>query len=102
VTRDGLPEKAQQVREMLLSKGFWVVYDEAGSIGRRYARADEIGVPLAVAVDYDTRDKDVLTLRDRDTWEQVSLSLAELPGGLEDYFKGKKEFRDLGVLVVRG
>lgn len=101
VTKDGLPEKARQVREMLLSKGFWVVYDEAGSIGRRYARADEIGVPLAVAVDYETMDKGVLTIRDRDTWEQVSLSLAELPEGLENYFKGKKEFRDLGVLMVR-
>jgi len=102
VTKDGLPEKAQQIRDMLLSKGFWVVYDEAGSIGRRYARADEIGVPLAVAVDYDTREKGVLTIRDRDTWEQVSLSLAELPSNLESYFKGRKEFRDLGVLVVRG
>jgi len=102
VTKDGLPEKALQVRDMLLSEGFWVVYDEAGSIGRRYARADEIGVPLALAVDYDTRDKGILTIRDRDTWEQVSLSLAELPGNLDAYFKGKKEFRDLGVLVVRG
>ncbi|MFH2112068.1 MAG: His/Gly/Thr/Pro-type tRNA ligase C-terminal domain-containing protein, partial [Candidatus Bathyarchaeota archaeon] len=99
VTKDGLPEKAQQVREILLSKGFWVVYDEAGSIGRRYARADEIGVPLAVAVDYDTRDKGVLTIRDRDTWQQVSVSLAELPGALTAYYRGEKEFPDLGLPV---
>ncbi|HUV55114.1 MAG TPA: His/Gly/Thr/Pro-type tRNA ligase C-terminal domain-containing protein, partial [Candidatus Krumholzibacteriaceae bacterium] len=102
VTKDGLPEKAQQVRDLLTERGFWVVYDEAGSIGRRYARIDEIGVPLAVAVDYDTLKNDVLTIRDRDTWEQVSLSLAELPGALEAYFKGEKDFLDLGTLVIRG
>ncbi len=102
VTKDGLPEKAREVHDLLLDKGFWVVYDEAGSIGRRYARADEIGVPLAVAVDYDTLKNDVLTIRDRDTWKQVSLSLAELPGVLEAYFKGEKDFLDLGTLVIRG
>ncbi len=101
VTKDGLPEKAQQVRDHLVEKGFWVVYDEAGSIGRRYARADEIGVPLAVAVDYDTRDDDILTIRDRDSWEQVSLSLQDLAEMLEGYYKGEKDFRDLGTLVIR-
>ena len=101
VTRDGLPEKAQQVRSLLLRRGFWVVYDEGGSIGRRYARADEVGVPLAVAVDYDTRDRDILTIRDRDTWRQVNLTVAELPGALESYFKGDKGFDDLGVPVVK-
>jgi len=101
VTRDGLPEKAQQVRDLLLRRGFWVIYDEGGSIGRRYARADEVGVPLAVAVDYDTKDRDTLTIRDRDTWRQVSLTVAELPGALESYFKGDKEFDDLGVPVVK-
>lgn len=102
VTKDGLPEKAREVHDLLLDKGFWLVYDEAGSIGRRYARVDEIGVPLAVAVDYDTLNSDVLTIRDRDTWKQVSLSLTELPGALEAYFKGEKDFLDLGTLVIRG
>ncbi len=102
VTKNGLPEKAQQVHDLLLDEGFWVVYDEAGSIGRRYARVDEIGVPLAVAVDYDTVEGDVLTIRDRDTWEQVSLSLSELPGALNAYFRGEKDFLDLGTPVIRG
>lgn len=101
VTKDGLPEKARKVYELLLDEGLWVVYDEAGSIGRRYARVDEIGVPLAVAVDYDTVDGDVLTIRDRDTWEQVSLTVSELPGALEAYFKREKDFLELGTLVVR-
>ena len=101
VTKDGLPEKAREIYDLLLNEGFWVVYDEAGSIGRRYARVDEIGVPLAVAVDYDTVDGDVLTIRDRDSWEQVSLSVSQLPEALEAYFKREKYFLDLGNLVVR-
>jgi len=101
VTKDGLPEKAREVYDLLLDEGFWVVYDEAGSIGRRYARVDEIGVPLAVAVDYDTVTGDVLTIRNRDTWKQVSLPVTELPGALKAYFKREKGFLELGTLVVR-
>lgn len=101
VTKDGIEEKAEKVRDLLLKKGFWIVYDTGGSIGRRYARVDEIGVPLAVAVDYSTRDDDILTIRDRDSWEQVSLHVNDLPDALEAYFKREKDFLDLGELVVR-
>jgi glycyl-tRNA synthetase len=101
VTKDGIEEKAEEVRDLLLKKGFWVVYDTGGSIGRRYARVDEIGVPLAVAVDYSTKDKDVLTIRDRDSWEQVSLKVEDLPAALEAYFKREKDFLELGEKVER-
>jgi glycyl-tRNA synthetase len=101
VSKDGIEEKADEVRDLLQKKGFWVIYDTGGSIGRRYARVDEIGVPLAVAVDYSTKENNVLTIRDRDSWEQVSLNLAELPAALEAYFKGEKEFNELGEKVVR-
>jgi glycyl-tRNA synthetase len=101
VTKDGIKEKAEEVRDLLLRKGFWIVYDTGGSIGRRYARVDEIGVPLAVAVDYTTKDNDILTIRDRDTWEQVSLSIYELTGALEAYFMGEKDFFELGEKVER-
>jgi glycyl-tRNA synthetase len=101
VSKDGIEEKADEVRDLLQKKGFWVIYDTGGSIGRRYARVDEIGVPLAVAVDYSTKDEDILTIRDRDSWEQVSLNLADLPVALEAYFKGEKEFNELGEKVVR-
>jgi glycyl-tRNA synthetase len=96
VTKDGLPEKAVKIKNMLLDNGFWVFYDERGSIGRRYARSDEIGTPLAIAVDYNTRDNNILTIRDRDSWEQVQLKLDDLPSRLHRYFKGKIEFNDLG------
>ena len=101
VTKDGIEEKAKEVRDLLLKNGFWVNYDTGGSIGRRYARVDEIGVPLAVAIDYTTKNDEILTIRDRDSWEQVSLSIAELPAALDEYFKGEKEFYELGVKVER-
>ncbi len=102
VTKDGLTEKALKVRDLLLDKGFWVIYDESGSIGRRYARLDEIGVPLGVTVDYNTIDKDILTIRDRDSWDQVSIKIQDLPKALKSYYKGEKEFNELGTTVVRG
>ncbi|MCW4048449.1 MAG: glycine--tRNA ligase [Candidatus Bathyarchaeota archaeon] len=101
VSKDRLPEKAEEVRSMLIQKGFWVTYDEKGSIGRRYARSDEVGTPLAVAIDYKTVEEGILTIRDRDSWTQVSTTINDLPSALEAYFKGEKEFSDLGAPVVR-
>ena len=101
VTKDGVEEKAEEVRDLLLEKGFWINYDTSGSVGRRYARVDEIGVPLAVTIDYRTRDEDILTIRDRDSWKQVSLHLDELPEALKAYFNRNKNFQDLGVSIKK-
>ena len=97
--KDGLPEKAWQVCQMLVKEGFMVEYDESGSIGRRYARADEAGTPLGVTIDYDTLKDDSVTIRDRDTWKQVRTPIGQLDELLRDYFHRKKEFEDLGRLV---
>ena len=97
--KDGLPEKAWQVYQMLIKEGFMVEYDESGSIGRRYARADEAGTPLGVTIDYDTLKDDSVTIRDRDTWKQVRTPIGQLDELLRDYFHRKKEFKDLGRLV---
>jgi len=99
VNKDGLPEKAKQVYDALLSEGFPVEYDESGSIGRRYARADEVGTPLGLTVDYQTLEDNTVTLRDRDTWEQVRTEITKLPMLLHAYFRGKIGFRGLGELV---
>ena len=99
VNKDGLPERAKQVYDMLLNEGFSVEYDESGSIGRRYARADEVGTPLGLTIDYQTLKDNTVTLRDRDTWEQVRTDITELPMLLNAYFRGKIGFRDLGELV---
>jgi len=99
VSKDGLPEKAKQVYQMLVNEGFTVEYDEAGSIGRRYARADEVGTPLGVTVDYQTLEDNTVTIRDRDTWRQVRNEIKKLPELFRDYFRYKIGFEDLGKLI---
>jgi glycyl-tRNA synthetase len=99
VSKDGLPEKTLELRKMLVDEGFMVEYDEAGSIGRRYARADEIGVPLGITVDYDTLKDSTVTIRDRDSWKQVRTKIEDLPMLLLKYFERKISFEDLGKLV---
>ena len=86
VTKDGLPEKALEIKAMLDKAGFYTVYDESGSIGRRYARVDEIGVPFAVTVDYQTLKDESVTVRDRDTWEQERVRIDELVEYLKKKF----------------
>ncbi len=99
VGKDGLPEKAWQIRQMLASEGFAAEYDESGSIGRRYARADEVGTPLGITIDYDSLKDDTITIRDRDSWKQVRTQIGQLVDLLHAYFNYKKEFEDLGQLV---
>jgi glycyl-tRNA synthetase len=96
VSKDSLPEKACQMHKMLVDEGFMVEYDEAGSIGRRYARADESGIPLGITVDYETLEDNTVTIRDRDSWEQVRTRVEDLPELLHKYFHWKADFKDLG------
>jgi glycyl-tRNA synthetase len=100
VTRDGLPEKAQEVYRLLLDEGFTVEYDDSGSIGRRYARADEAGTLIGVTIDYDTLKDETVTLRDRDTWKQVRQEIRLLPDLLRKYLRNQINFRDLGKELV--
>jgi glycyl-tRNA synthetase len=96
VSKDGLPVKALELNKLLVDEGFVTEYDEAGSIGRRYARADEIGIPLGITVDYETLDDNTVTVRDRDSWKQVRSPISDLPMLLHKYFKWKINFDDLG------
>jgi glycyl-tRNA synthetase len=99
VSKDGLPEKARRVYHALIDAGFTVEYDESGSIGRRYARADEVGTPVGVTVDYKTLEDNTVTIRDRDTWRQVRNKIDKLPELFHAYFSYKKEFEELGQPV---
>jgi glycyl-tRNA synthetase len=99
MSKDGLLEKAKEVYRLLAGEGFNAELDEAGSIGRRYARADEAGVPLGITVDYDTLSDGTVTVRDRDSWMQVRSSLKDLPELLHRYFQGKINFEDMGTLL---
>ena len=88
-----LAPKAQEIHDML-SKHFMVDYDEAGSIGKRYRRQDEIGTPLCITIDFDTvgdgekEPDNCVTVRDRDTMEQVRLPIDKL----KDYIEEKVAF----------
>jgi len=99
VNKDGLPERAKEVYDRLIEEAFLVEYDESGSIGRRYARADEVGTPLGITVDYQTLEDDTVTIRDRDTWKQVRTKITRLPELLHAYFRYKIDFKDLGQPV---
>jgi glycyl-tRNA synthetase len=84
------------VYKTLIDEGYTVEFDEAGSIGRRYARADEVGIPLGITVDYETLKDDTVTIRDRDSWKQVRSQIKDLPQLLHKYFRRKINFEDLG------
>ncbi|MCI6926235.1 glycine--tRNA ligase [Butyricicoccus porcorum] len=71
-----------------LAKSFNIDYDEAGSIGKRYRREDEIGTPMCITVDFETETDGCVTIRDRDTMEQVRIPVAEV----KDYIAKKCEF----------
>lgn len=82
-----LGDKANEIFDKL-SKSFSCDYDEAGSIGKRYRREDEIGTPYCLTVDFDTLEDNQVTIRDRDTMEQVRIPIDEV----ENYIKEKIEF----------
>lgn len=73
--REELVRVARRIYAELMSLGLTVIYDESGSIGRRYARADEIGVPYAITVDFQTLSDDTVTIRERDTRRQIRVSI---------------------------
>ena len=80
-------EKANEVYERL-SKHFMTDYDEAGNIGKRYRRSDVVGTPFAITIDDNTLNNNTVTVRDRDTMEQITLPIDEVV----DYVKSKINF----------
>ena len=78
-----LSDKAEEVYEKL-SKKYMCDYDVTGSIGKRYRRQDEIGTPYCVTVDFDTLEDETVTVRDRDTMEQIRLKIDELDRWIEE------------------
>ena len=81
--KNKLGDKAKEVYAKLARK-FMCEYDETGSIGKRYRRADEAGTPFCVTVDFDTLETNKVTVRDRDTMQQTLVDVDELPAWLEE------------------
>ncbi len=78
-----LSAKAEEVYAKL-SKTYMCDYDEAGSIGKRYRREDEIGTPYCITIDFETENDESVTIRDRDTMEQVRVKIDDLENWLEE------------------
>ena len=68
----------------LMGESMNVEYDETGSIGKRYRRQDEIGTPYCVTVDFDTLEDNAVTVRDRDTMQQVRMPISQLKAYLDE------------------
>ena len=74
-----MKEIALSVNKQINSKsGVVSVYDSSGSIGRRYARADEIGIPICITIDHQSVSDNTVTVRDRDTGEQTRVKISNL------------------------
>jgi glycyl-tRNA synthetase len=93
--KDELISKAKPIDDMLRNVGIMTYYDDSGSIGRRYARMDEIGTPFCITVDYDTLKDESVTIRHRDTKAQVRIKIEELSGVLEGLLLGKVKFNEI-------
>ena len=87
VNKEGPREIAIDLTEKLRSHGFTVEYDASGTIGKRYARADEIGIPLAITVDFESLEDNQVTVRDRDTEQQERIAIDSLEDYLKNYYK---------------
>ena len=82
-----------------LQKEWNVVYDRSGSIGKRYARNDEVGTPYCITIDEDSLKKNDVTIRDRDTTKQVRVKISNLKEVLKSLIDGEINFINAGVLV---
>ena len=81
-------EKAKEIFDILSVKSnIRLTYDESGSIGKRYRRQDAIGTPFAITIDFDTLEKDTITIRNRDTMKQDVIKISEIENYLNKYKK---------------
>lgn len=84
--KDGLPEIAHKIMDEL-REDHSVFYDQSGAIGRRYRRQDEIGTPFCITVDYDTLEDNTVTLRLRDSMEQIRVSISNIDQVIREHIK---------------
>jgi len=93
-----LDKEAKKLFDELKTE-FTCTYDRSGSVGRRYARADESGIPFTVTYDFDTKEKGTITIRDRDSTAQIRVKADGLKDILKNLLNGEIKFKDAGKLV---
>ena len=98
ISKGEILEMSQEIYHGLLEE-FNVLFDKSGSIGRRYARNDEIGTPFCITVDEESLKGKSVTIRDRDTMKQIRVKAIELPEILRKLVSKKIEFEDAGKSV---
>ena len=92
MARDGMDEIARKLVLDLQAEGLQTEYDDAGAIGRRYRRQDEVGTPFCITVDYDTKEDGTVTLRDRDSMKQVRGKMEDVVAKIPLLLKGRLTF----------
>jgi len=92
-------EIAKKIYLEIKEEGLTAIYDDTGSIGRRYARADELGVPLAITIDHETLSNNTVTIRDRDSWKQIRIHRNELMEKIKEFIYKGKDIEALGKIV---
>ena len=95
MAKDGLDAVARDVLNKIREGGITSYYDDSGSIGRRYARADEIGVPFCITVDYESLKDNTVTIRERDSAKQKRVRIDAIPKILEDLVDERVDFESL-------
>lgn len=95
INKEALPDTAKALHASLKEVGLTSFYDKSGSVGRRYARADEIGIPYCLTVDFESLDDKSITIRDRDSMEQKRIKIEDAPSIIVDLILGRKEFNSL-------
>ncbi|TVQ23227.1 MAG: glycine--tRNA ligase [Spirochaetaceae bacterium] len=93
VKKDGLSELARDI-ERGLRESFTTFYDQGGAIGRRYRRQDEIGTPYCITIDYETKENGTVTLRFRDSMEQIRVPVGEVEAKIRE---ATKAYRRVGL-----
>jgi glycyl-tRNA synthetase len=88
IKKEGQPEKALALYHELKEAGIAAAYDEQAAIGKRYRRQDEAGTPWCLTVDQQSMQDDTVTLRDRDSLEQVRIKVSEVAGEIQRRLRG--------------
>ncbi|MBI2583457.1 MAG: glycine--tRNA ligase, partial [Candidatus Aenigmarchaeota archaeon] len=91
-------EKAEEIAKKLEEAGLKVFYDDGGSIGRRYRRADEAGISMGITIDHQTLEDNTVTLRDRDLMKQVRVEAKNLEDAARK-FLGGEDIEKLGKAI---
>jgi glycyl-tRNA synthetase len=95
IKKDKLEKLSKKIKISLIDNWFDVSYDSSGSIGRRYARQDEIGTPFCITIDFETLENNSVTIRDRDSTNQIRVEINKLNEILKELIEEKIEFKKI-------